>query len=217
MHRRGLATAVAAGLLLLLPTAAVAQDATPEVGVGTADVAEEREPAQEGEDQVGIGESSSIVCRGTIAVRVVDLDGAPVSGAVVSVANQQVSGSGTVEADCGEVGATLLAAPDGYAPAGPTSVNVPVRQAATSDVAFTVDSVEVLGVQIEQPAEPAPDTPDTAAPAVEAASDEPAAPELAATGPEDAPTLMLAALLLGLLGTTLVAAAPALARRAERA
>ncbi len=214
MHRRGLATAVTAGLLLLLPTAAFAQDATPEVGVGTADVAEERVPAQEGEDQVGIGDSSSIVCRGTIAVRVVDLDGAPVGGAVVSVANQQVSGSGTVEADCGEVGATLLAAPDGYAPAGPTSMNVPVRQAATSDVAFTVDSVEVLGVQIEQPAEPAPDT---AAPAVEAAPDEPAAPELAATGPEDAPTLMLAALLLGLLGTTLVAAAPALARGAEQA
>lgn len=215
MHRRGLATAVTAGLLLLLPTTAVAQDATTEVGVGTPDVVEEREPAQEGEDEVGIGEPDSIVCRGTVAVSVVDLDGAPVNGAVLSVANQQVTGSGTVEADCGEVGATLLAAPDGYAPAGPTSMNVPVRQAATSSVAFAVDPVEVLGTQFEQPAQPEP-APDTAAPAVEAAPDEQAAPELAATGPEDARMLMLAALLLGLLGTALVAGAPSLARSAEQ-
>ncbi len=215
MHRRGFATAVTAGLLLLLPTAAVAQDATTEVGVGTADVVEEREPAQEGEDEVGIGESASIVCRGTVAVSVVDLDGAPVDGAVLSVANQQITGSGTVEVDCGEVGATLLAAPDGYAPAGPTSMNVPVRQAATSSVAFAVDPVEVLGTQFEQPTQPEA-APDTAAPAAEAGPDEQSAPELAATGPEDAQTLMLAALLLGLLGTVLVAGAPALARGAEQ-
>ena len=79
---------------------------------------------------------------------------------------------------------------------------------------FTVDVVEVLGVQLEQSAE-AP-----AAPAASAAPDTEAdtagAAELPATGPEDAPTLLLLALVCGLLGTVLVAAAPSAARPAAR-
>lgn len=223
MHRRGIATAVTAGLLLLLPTAAVAQDPTPEapadevtveIGVGSAAAVEEAEPAQEGEDQVGIGEADSVECRGTVEVTVVDLDGAPVGGAVLNVANQPLSGSGTVETDCGEVGATLLSAPDGYAPAGPTSMSVAVRASGPNRVTFTVDPVEVLGTQFEQPAQ-AEAAPDAEAPATDAAAQE-SAPELAATGPEDAPALLLAALLCGLLGTILVAGAPALARAPDR-
>lgn len=219
MHRRGLTTAVTAGLLLLLPSAAFAQDATQDtaVGVGTSSSVEGRDPSaqqDQGEDQVEIGEADSVVCRGTVAATVVDLDGATVGGAVLSVANQQISGSGTVEAECGEVGATLLAAPEGYAPAGPTSMSVPVRNDATSRVTFTVDPVQVLGTQFEQPAqaEAAPDTQVQSS----SAPDRQTAAELPATGPEDASTLLLLALLSGLFGTILVAGAPALARSTAR-
>lgn len=232
MHRRGLAAIGTAGLLLLWPATAVAQDAEPgtessaeqdvaaepaaEVGVGAAASVETRDSSvqqEPDEDQVGIGEATSIECRGTVAVTVTDLDGATIGGAVLSVANQQVIGSGAVDAACGEVGATLLAAPDGYAPAGPTSKSVPVRQGQTSQVTFTVDPVQVLGTQFEQPAQEqaAPDT------QVQASSAQPeqAAAELPATGPEDAPTLLLVALLCGLFGTVLVAGAPALARPSQ--
>lgn len=215
MHRRGLTATIMAGLLLLLPSAALAQDTA--VGVGTASSVEGRDPsAQEdpAEDQVGIGEPDSVVCRGTVTAAVVDLDGATVGGAVLSVANQQISGSGTVDADCGEVGATLLSAPEGYAPAGPTSMSVPVRHQDTTRVTFTVDQVEVLGTQFEQPAqaEPAPDTQVQTS----SAPNQQVAAELPATGPEDASTLLLLALLSGLFGTVLVAGAPALARSSER-
>lgn len=216
MHRRGLTATFAAGLLLLLPSAAFAQDA--EVGVGTATSVEGRDSSAQqdpDEDQVGIGEPDSIECRGTVAVTVKDLDGATVGGAVLSVANQQVTGAGAVDAACGEVGATLLSAPDGYAPAGPTAMNVPVRQGQTSRVAFTVDPVQVLGTQFEQPAQGEP-APDTQVQSSSAAPDQEAAAELPATGPEHASTLLLVALLSGLLGTVLVAGSPALARSAER-
>lgn len=218
MHRRGLTATVTAGLLLLLPSAAFAQDA--EVGVGTATSVEGRDPSAQqdpGEDQVGIGESTSIECRGTVAVTVKDLDGAPVGGAVLTVANQQFTGSGAVDAACGEVGATLLSVPDGYAPAGPTSMSVRVRQGETNSVAFTVDPVQVLGTQFEQPAQAEP-APETQVQNSSAAPDQEAAPaELPATGPEDASTLLLVALLSGLFGTVLVAGAPTLARSTERA
>ncbi len=217
--RRGL-VAAAVGLLLCLPSAAFAQEG-PEGASDTSGVGEassvERDPAQSAEtgpdetgpDEVGIGDSDDIECRGTVTASVVDLDGAAVDGAMLAVAGEQLRGSGSVESTCGEVAATLLAAPDGYAPAGPTSLNVQVRRTAPTHVTFTVDPVEVLGVQFEQPAE-APAAP--AAPQVQDQAD--AAPaELAATGPEDAPTLLLLALVCGLLGTVLLAAAPATARR----
>ena len=209
--RRGL-VAAAVGLLLCLPSAAFAQEASSDTsGVGEASSVE-RDPAQSaetGQDEVGIGDSDAVECRGTVTASVVDLDGASVDGAVLTVAGERLTGSGSVESTCGEVAATLLAAPDGYAPAGPTTLNVQVRRTATSAVTFTVDPVEVLGVQFEQPAE-APAAP--AAPQVQDQAD--AAPaELAATGPEDAPTLLLLALVCGLLGTVLLAAAPAPARR----
>ncbi len=209
--RRGL-VAAAVGLLLCLPSAAFAQEASSDTsGVGEASSVE-RDPAQSaetGQDEVGIGDSDAVECHGTVTASVVDLDGASVDGAVLTVAGERLTGSGSVESTCGEVAATLLAAPDGYAPAGPTTLNVQVRRTATSAVTFTVDPVEVLGVQFEQPAE-APAAP--AAPQVQDQAD--AAPaELAATGPEDAPTLLLLALVCGLLGTVLLAAAPAPARR----
>lgn len=218
MRRRGV-VAIAAGLLLCLPTAALAQEAEADTSVGEAavgiGVAEsiERAPSQDTDqtlpDETGIGEPDAVECRGAVAARVVDLDGAPVDGAVLSVAGEQVAGSGSVESLCGEVAATLLSAPEGYAPAGPTTMNVQVRNAATTAVTFTVDPVEVLGTQFERPSTPTPvpdSTDQMAAPEVEAD------PELAATGPEDAPTLLLFALLSLLAGTLLVAAAPAAAR-----
>ena len=216
MRRRGV-VAIAVGLVLCLPTAALAQDAVPPVeeaavGVGSSESIE-RAATQDSEqtppDETGIGEADSVECRGAVAARVVDLDGAPVDGAMLSVAGEQVSGSGSVESLCGEVAATLLAVPDGYAPAGPTTMTVQVRNAATTAVTFTVDPVEVLGTQFERPSTPTPvpdSTDQMAAPEVEAD------PELAATGPEDAPTLLLFALLSLLAGTLLVAAAPAAAR-----
>lgn len=219
MRRRIVATAV--GVLLCLPTAAFAQESEPaETGVGSAS-AVERQPAQEPEeseqptDETGIGEPDAVECRGTVTATVVDLDGAPVSGAMLSVAGEQFAGSGSVESLCGEVAASLLSAPDGYAPAGPTTQNVQVRQAATSSVTFTVDPVEVLGTQFEQPTSaPAPSEP---APAATAAPDDEAAPELAATGREDAPVLLLAALVCGLLGTLLLTVTPRpVARTATR-
>lgn len=221
MRRRGL-VAVAVGVLLCLPTVALAQepDAPAETGVGGAssverDPAQESQPAEEASpsDETGIGEPDSVECIGTVAATVVDLDGAPVAGAVLSVAGEQVRGAGSVESLCGEVAATLLTAPDGYAPAGPTTQAVQVRRASTSSVTFTVDQVQVLGVQLEQPAE-APPAPDPAEEA--AAPDAEAPPELAATGPADAPTLLLVALLCGLLGTVLLGATPAPVRRRTR-
>lgn len=220
--RRGLVAAVT-GLLLCLPTAALAQDAdsTDEVGVGEP-AAVERDPSAEQaepEDQTGIGEPAAVECRGAVAAAVVDRDGVPVDGATLNVAGEQLAGSGTIESTCGAVVATLLAAPDGYAPAGPTQFDVQVRREDTTRVTFTVDEVQVLGTQFEQPAE-APAAP--SAPATPAAPDTPeaeaaeAAPELPATGPDDAPTLLLAALACGLLGTVLVgftSPTPARARR----
>lgn len=217
MRRRGL-VAVAVGVLLCLPTVASAQesDAPAETGVGSSESVERDPAAQDAEpteqaspsDETGIGEPDAVECTGAVAATVVDLDGAPVDGAVLSVAGEQVRGAGTIESLCGEVAATLLTAPDGYAPAGPTTQAVQVRRESTSAVTFTVDVVEVLGVQIEQPNE-APPAPE---PTQEAAAPEPA-PELAATGLEDAPVLLLAALLCGLLGTVLLGATPAPARR----
>lgn len=217
--RRGITIAATALALVVVPAAAWAQDAEPqsseqdEVGIGGAD-AETRETQQEPEDEVGIGEPDAVECRGTVAATVVDLDGAPVAGAVLNVAGQQVASGATVDSLCGEVAASLLVAPDGYAPAGPVDQVAQVRQATTTTVTFTVDPVEVLGTQFEQPAEappaapPAPPTGDAEA----GPDDEVAAPELAATGPEDAPTLALVALLCGLLGTMMLTLAPAPAR-----
>lgn len=220
MRRRGI-VAVAVGVLLCLPTIASAQESEPpaESGVGSSSsverdpAAEEAEPTGEAppSDETGIGEPAAVECTGTVAATVVDLDGAAVDGAVLSVAGEQLRGAGTVESLCGEVAATLLTAPDGYAPAGPTTQAVQVRRESTSTITFTVDSVEVLGVQLEQPAE-APPAPE---PAQEAAAPE-TAPELAATGPEDAPTLLLTALLCGLLGTLLLGATPVPARSRVR-
>lgn len=234
MRRRCVAV-IAAGVLLGVPTAAFAQDAEATgdpaedqdaaVGVGEAEsverdpaaqdneTAQDTEPAETPSDETGIGEPDAVECRGTVAAAVVDLDGAPVGGALLSVAGEQFSGSGTVEARCGEVAASLLAAPDGYAPAGPTTVNLQVRRAATTAVTFTVDPVQVLGTQFEQPeqapAAPAPSTtPQAAAPDAEPA------PELAATGPADAPDLLLLALVSALCGTILLAATPVPAREA---
>jgi hypothetical protein len=215
--RRGMTVVATALALAVLPAAAWAQDAEPqdaeqdEVGIGGG-AAATRETQQEPQDEVGIGEADAVECRGTVTATVVDLDGAPVAGAVVSVAGQQVASGGAVDSLCGEVAASLLVAPDGYAPAGPTEQVAQVRQATTTTVTFTVDPVEVLGTQFEQPAEappaaapPAPTSDDAEA----APDDEVAAPELAATGPEDAPTLVLIALLCGLLGTMLLALTPA--------
>ena len=223
--RRGITVVATALALAVLPAAAWAQDAEPqdgeptaaeqdEVGIGDG-VSATRQAQQEPEDEVGIGDADAVECRGTVAATVVDLSGAPVDGAVLNVAGQQVSSGGAVDSLCGEVAASLLVAPDGYAPAGPVDQVAQVRQATTTTVTFTVDPVEVLGTQFEQPAEappaaapPAPTTDDTDA----APDDEVAAPELAATGPEDAPTLALLALLCGLLGTVMVGLTPAPAR-----
>ena len=110
MRRRIVATAV--GVLLCLPMAAFAQESEPaETGVGSAS-AVERQPAQEPEaseqptDETGIGEPDAVECRGTVTATVVDLDGAPVSGAMLSVAGEQFAGSGSVESLCGEVAAS---------------------------------------------------------------------------------------------------------------
>lgn len=213
--RRGL-VAAATGLLLCLPTAGFAQEAdgaasepAAEVGVGDAssvDQPAERDPsAQQPEDQTGIGEPAAVECRGTVAATVVDLDGAPVGGATLAVAGEQLAGAGTVDSLCGEVAATLLVAPDGYAPAGPTTLNVQVRREVTTAVTFTVDPVEVLGNVFEQPTQaPAPSAPSTPGAPDAPNEDADAAPELAATGPTDAPVLLLVALLCGLLGTLMV-------------
>lgn len=209
MRRLGI-VALTAGVLLCLPVAAFAEESAPqaETGVGAPESVERDPAAQEAQqpeetttpDETGIGEADAVECRGTVTATVVDLDGAPVAGSVLTVAGQQVADAGTVEATCGEVAATLLAAPEGYAAAGPTTQAVQVRNAAAASVTFTVDVVQVLGVQIEKPA----DTP--AAPQPEATAE--AAPELAATGPADAPVLLLVALLCGLLGTVLLGATP---------
>jgi hypothetical protein len=229
MRRRGIAVVAVTGALLCLPTIASAQEAEPtELGVGEPD-AVEREPAQDEPaqsapsedgpvDETGIGDADAVECRGTVRASVVDLDGTPVDGALLSVAGEQFRGAGSVDAPCGEVAASLLAAPDGYAPAGTTTASVPVRQAATSSVTFTVDPVEVLGTQFEQPEAPAPaSTPSSAAPAPRTAGDAGAAdaPELAATGREDAPVLLAAAVLSLLAGVALLrTTTPAPSRRA---
>lgn len=228
MRRRSVAV-ITTGLLLLLPTAALADEEGPgQVGLGEAESVEaepeatpdaEQEPSeaertadtdrQVQQDQTGIGTSSSVECRGTIRADVVDLDGAPVPGALLSVAGQQFTGPGTVEAACGSVAASLLAAPDGYALAGAETLSVQVRQAAVTPVTFTVDPVEVLGVQLEQPAPPAaPDTAVDADAVTDPTATDGAPAELAATGPADAPTLLLIALVLALLGVVLVAVTP---------
>lgn len=156
--------------------------------------------------QTGIGEAEEVECRGVVTATIVDLDGAPVDGALVSVGGHQLVGAGTVELPCGEVTASLLAAPEGYAPAGSTTRTVQVRATAPGGVRFEVDAVEVLGTQFQQaddtpaaPAPPADEPVDAAAPTAEAA---PA--ELAATGREDAPALLLAAVVCGLLGVLLL-------------
>lgn len=212
MQHRGIAT-LAAGFLLCLPAAAWAQEAEPqaEVGIGTPET-DQRDPSAQDEtssDETAIGESEAVVCRGTVAATVVDLDGAPVDGARLSVAGEQLTGFGTVAALCGEVAASLLAVPDGYAPAGPTTMNVQVRRTTTTVVTFTVDPVEVLGTQFTQPSQ----DPAAPSPTEDIAHGTEAAPELAATGPEDAPTLLLLALSSALLGTILVAGTPPPARR----
>lgn len=211
--RRGL-VAAATGLVLCLPTAGFAQEAegatsepAAEVGVGDASSVDQPaardRTAQQPEDQTGIGEPDAVECRGTVAATVVDRDGAPVSGATLAVAGERLAGSGAVESLCGEIAATLLVAPDGYAPTGPTTLNVQVRREVTTAVTFTVDSVEVLGTVFERPAQaPAPSTPATPGAPDAAGEDVPA--ELPATGPTDAPVLLLVALLCGLLGTVLV-------------
>lgn len=217
--RRSL-VAVTTGLLLCLPVAASAQEADPgteptseptaQVGVGEA-AAVERAPSAEQPDQTGIGEPDAVECRGAVTATVVDLDGAPVGGATLAVAGERLAGAGTVDSLCGEIAASLLVAPDGYAPAGPTTLNVQVRREATTAVTFTVDPVEVLGTVFEKPVE---------APAPSSAPDAPGAPdttdqaaELPATGPADAPVLLLVALVCGLLGTVLVGVTPPAAAR----
>lgn len=243
MRRRAVVAITAGLLLLLLPSAALGDEVTApdQVGIGGAEAVEAvegdapaevdapapadepaateapaRETAQEPSDEVGIGRPASVECRGTIRADVVDLDGAPVGGALLSVAGQQLTGPGTVETGCGSVAASLLAAPDGYALAGPETLSVQVRQAAVTGVTFTVDPVEVLGVQLERPAPPAaPDTAVDADAVVDLGATDGAPAELAATGPADAPTLLLAALVLALLGVVLVAATPAAARPAR--
>jgi hypothetical protein len=138
-------------------------------------------------------------------VSVVDRDGKAVSGAVVSVAGQQTDGNATVAAPCGEVGASLLTSPDGYAPAGATSTTARITHGATVPVNFVVDEVEVLGTSFTQAPEPAP-----TAPAPEAAPPAPA-PELPNTGPDQAPRLALLAALFLLGGVATLRAGRELA------
>ena len=211
MSFRRLVVAGLSACVLAVPAAAASAQ---ETGIGQGD----RVLAQE----TGIGEPDSVECTGSVRVGVVDLDGAPVGGAVLMVGGQRVSGAGTVSADCGELTAALLVVPDGYAAAGPTEAPVRVRAGAVTSHTFTVDPVAVLGTQFEQPdpaAEPpAPETPAAdPEPAPQAPAPEPAdqgdAQTLPETGPAEAEPLLLAALVLALLGTLMVGLTPAPARR----
>jgi hypothetical protein len=213
LKMRGRAIAILTAGLLLVPAAAWAQDpATPEPDESGHQTAV-AEPTPE--HTSGIGDSgTSVVCTGTVAVSVVDLDGAPVSGAVMNVAGTQVFDGGSVTTACGEHGASLLAAPEGYAPASATSTSVRVTNGAVTALRFVVDPVEVLGVALEQPAAtPAPTAPTAAPrPADTTAAPQPEAPTLAETGPEQGPELILLALLFGFAGVALLQVAEGLRR-----
>lgn len=189
-----LAVAVAAtGVLVLPATAAHAQD----VGISADEhvaAVEQSTPEPSEEHTSNIGEPDAVECTGTVAVSVVDVDGAAVSGAVTTVAGQ--SGAGPVSVGCGEVAASLLSAPDGYAPVGATTRVARVTHGAAATIEFVVDEVEVLGVSFEreQPAAEAP----------AASSNEPATETLPRTGPGDTSWLLMLGALFAAAGAAFV-------------